>query len=174
MNYIHFQFSLLFFISLLINSIYSGTRQYTSGTIYDNVEYIDLFRVQNNYIQSIFSPGCSNTTLNYAIDNNYNNYWISQEEGTKVRDPTTGITYNPLKVNLTFTFTTQITIDKMIYQAYSLGNILSIGYPEELNIYYTTSDNNNFILLEQIKSVATDQKVVFIFSKAIKCRKISL
>ena len=148
MKYIHFQFYILFFISFLIDSIYSGTKQYTSGTIYDNDEYIDLFRVQNNFIQSLFSPGCSKTTLNKVIDNNY---WISEEEGTKVRDPNTGITYNPLKINLTFTFSDDVTIGKMIYQVYSMGNLLPIGYPEELNIYYSTSNDDKFILLDQIK-----------------------
>lgn len=174
MNYVHSYFYILFTISFLIDSIYSGTRKYTSGTIYDNSYYIDLFRVQNNWVQSLFSPGCTKASLNNLLDNNYNNYWVSQEEGTKVRDSTTGQTYNPLKVNLTFTFNRVVSIDKMIYQANSIGSSSPVGFPEELNIYYTASNDDNFVLLDQIKSVATDKKVVFIFSKSVNCRKINL
>ena len=174
MNYVHSYFYILFTISFLIDSIYSGTRKYTSGTIYDNSYYIDLFRVQNNWVQSLFSPGCTKASLNNLLDNNYNNYWVSQEEGTKVKDSTTGQTYNPLKVNLTFTFNRVVSIDKMIYQANSIGSSSPVGFPEELNIYYTVSNDDNFVLLDQIKSVATDKKVVFIFSKSVNCRKINL
>ena len=62
----------------------------------------------------------------------------------------------------------------MIYQANSIGSSNPVGYPEELNIYYSISNNDHFVLFDQIKSVATDKKVVFIFSKSVKCRKISL
>jgi len=174
MNYMHSQFYILFAIAFLIDSIYSGSRAYTSGTKYDNSYYIDLFRVQNYFISSLFSPGCTKASLNNIIDNNYNTLWVSQTEGSKVKDPTTGQTYNPLKVNLTFTFTRDVLIGKMIYQANSIGSSNPVGYPEELNIYYATSNNDHFVLLDQIKSVATDKKVVFIFSKSVKCRKINL
>ena len=48
----------------------------------------------------------------------------------------------------------------MIYQAYSSGINIGIGYPEELNIYYSlqTGKNAKFTLIDNIKSIATDKK----------------
>ncbi len=90
MNYIHSQFYIVFAITFLIDSIYSGSRLYTSGTKYDNSNYIDLFRIQNYFIRSLFSMGCTKTNLNKEIDNNFYSHWVSQTEGTIVKDPTTG------------------------------------------------------------------------------------
>ena len=84
MNSINFQLFILLSISFLIDSVFSGSRQFTSGTIYENEEYIDLFRVRN--IQSFYSPGVNEEIIKFAFDNNFNNYWISKEEGTKVID----------------------------------------------------------------------------------------
>ena len=150
---------------------------YTKGTKYENPEYIDLFRVPNNFISSLFSPGSNKNQISFPfIDENYGNYWISPAEGTKVKDPTTGITYNSLKINITITFTKKVFIKNMIYQAYSVGTYLGIGYPEELNVYYSlqTGSNAKFILADNIKTSTTDQKVIFTFTKILECFQICL
>ena len=164
----------LFFLLFLIDNAYSGSRKYTSGTKYDNDDYVDLFRVQLSDLKSIFAPGISSDSLKDILNSNFNRYWLSPEEGIKYRDHYTGIVYDPLKINITFEFSSVHYIDKIIYQAYSPGNKFGVGgYPEELNIY-CEPPNKEFYLVDSIKSVATDEKVVFILSKEVYCQKISL
>ena len=149
---------------------------YTQGTKYENSEYLNLFKIPKEYISSFLSPGSTNQALKNVFDDNYLTYWISPEEGKKVKDPTTGIIYDPLKINITISFVKKVFIKSMIYQAFSSGNNLGIGYPEELNLYYSLETGNNakFRLVDYTKSVATDKKVAFIFSKTIECKQINL
>ena len=74
---------------------------YTQGTKYENSEYLNLFKIPKEYISSFLSPGSTNQALKNVFDDNYLTYWISPEEGKKVKDPTTGIIYDPLKINIT-------------------------------------------------------------------------
>ena len=170
----------LLIISLLlsiINYAYPGTRYFTQGTKYENLEYINLFRIPREYISSFRSPGSYEMDLKYVFDDNFQTKWLSPEQGTKVRDPPTGIVYNPLKIiNITVTFTKTVFIKNMVYQAWSLGNNKGIGYPEELVIYYSLQSGTNakFTQIDTISSKATDQKVYFIFSKIIECRQIMI
>ena len=166
----------IFSLILLIPVVYPASRMYTQGTKYENQEYIDLFRVPYDFISSLFSPGSTKSRISFPfIDDNYGNYWISPEEGTKVKDPSTGVTYNSLKVNVTITFTKKVFIKNMIYQSFSAGT-KSIGYPEELNVYYSlqTGSNAKFTLADNIKTSATTQKVVFTFTKILECYQICL
>ena len=170
----------LLIISLLlslINYAYPGSTYPTQGTKFDNWEYINLFRIPREYISSFRSPGSYEMDLKYVFDDNFQTKWLSPEQGTKVRDPPTGIVYNPLKIiNITVTFTKTVFIKNMVYQAWSLGNNKGIGYPEELVIYYSlqTGTNAKFTQIDTISSKATDQKVYFIFSKIIECRQIMI
>ena len=170
----------LLIISLLfslINYVYPGSRYLTQGTKFDNWEYINLFRIPREYISSFISPGSYENELKLAFDDNFKSYWLSPEQGTKVKDPTTAIVYNPLKIiNITVTFTKTVFIKNMIYQARSVGNSKGIGYPEELVIYYSlqTGTNAKFTQIDTISSKATDQKVYFAFSKIIECRQIMI
>ena len=54
----------------------------------------------------------------------------------------------------------------MIYQAKPAGTSLVLGYPEELNVYYSLQAGSNakFTLADNIKTNATNQKVVLYFS----------
>ena len=176
MHFLQFQ---LLFLSLslsLIKYVYPASRMYTTGTKYENSVYLDLFKVPNNYISSLVSPGSYQNTLKNAFDGNLNTHWLSPEEGTKVKDPTTGVIYNSLKINITISFTKKVFIKSMIYQAWSKGSSLGIGYPEELNVYYSLQNGNNakFTLADYTKSTATDKKVVFTFPKIIECNQINL
>ena len=64
----------------------------------------------------------------------------------------------------------------MIYQAYSTSSYLGLGYPEELNVYYSlqTGTNAKFTLVDNIKTTKTDKKVVFTFTKILECYQINL
>ena len=166
----------IFALILLIPYAYPASRIYTQGTKYENQEYIDLFRVPYDFISSLFSPGSTKSRISFPfIDDNYGNYWISPAEGTKVKDPSTGVTYNSLKVNVTITFTKKVFIKNIIYQSFSAGT-KSIGYPEELNVYYSlqTGSNAKFTLADNIKTSAIAQKVVFTFTKILECYQICL
>ena len=128
----------------LINYVYTGSRYLAEGTKYDNWEYINLFKIPREQISSFKSPGSNEKNLNRVFDDNFLTYWLSPEQGTKVIDPTTSIIYNPLKIiNITFTFTKTVFIKNMIYKAWSFANSKGVGYPDELNIYYSLQIGTN-------------------------------
>ena len=61
----------LLIISLLlslINYAYPETRYFTQGTKYENLEYINLFRIPREYISSFRSPG--------SHDDNFQTKWL--------------------------------------------------------------------------------------------------
>jgi len=176
MNFSNYNIYIFSLILSLIPYAFSASRIYTQGTKYENSEFINLFRIPNDFISKLFSPGSIQSQLKHAFDDNLGNYWISPAEGTKVKDPTTGVTYNSLKVNITITFKKKVFIKNMIYQAYSASQNLGIGYPEELNVYYSsqTGTNAKFTLADNIKTTNTDKKVVFTFTKILECYQINL
>ena len=101
----HHQILFLSLLLALINNAYSASRINVEGTKFGETEYINLFKIPYDYITSIESPGSTLSYLREAFDENPDNYWLSPEEGSKVRDPQTGITYNPLdRINITVTF----------------------------------------------------------------------
>jgi len=176
MNFSNYKIYIFALILSLIPYAFSASRMYTQGTKYENSEFIDLFRIPDDYISSLFSPGSKTNHIRLAFDPFLETYWTSPAEGTKVKDPTTGVTYNSLKVNITVTFKKKVFIKNMIYQAYSTSGNLGIGYPEELNVYYSlqTGANSKFTLADNIKTTKTDKKVVFTFTKIIECYQINL
>lgn len=163
---------------LLINYISSDpvTVIKTTASKYENSEFIELFRVPNDYILSYASPCSSKAELAKAFDNNFNNYWLSAKEGTKCIDENSGKVYASVKVNITVAFTRTVSIKNMIYQAYSTSTEAGIGFPDELQIYYSTESGQNakFKLLQYVKTTATDKKIVYNFNSAIKCNQINL
>jgi len=167
---------ILTLILSLIPYAFSASRMYAQGTKYENSEFINLFRIPNDFISKLFSPGSTQYQIKLAFDDSFGNYWLSPAEGTKVKDPTTGATYNSLKVNITITFKKKVFIKNMIYQAYSASGNLGLGYPEELNVYYSlqTGTNAKFTLADNIKTTKTDKKVVFTFTKILECYQINL
>ena len=64
----------------------------------------------------------------------------------------------------------------MIYQAYSTSTEVGIGFPEELQIYYSTESGQNtkIKLLQNVKATATDKKIVYNFNSIIKCNQINI
>ena len=85
------------------------------------------------------------------------------------------ILYDPLKINVTITFTQNVFIKNIIYQAWTFGYDI-VGYPEELNIYCSLEPgrNANLTLVDTIISNATKEKVVFILSERIECIQLNL
>ena len=110
MNVLNFQLFAVSLILTLIQFVYSGSRMYTQGTKYENEEYIKLFRIPRNYISSFMSPGTKNYPLGIAFNDRFDDYWMSPVEGTYVKDIEKGIVYNPLKVNITVTFTKKYSL----------------------------------------------------------------
>ena len=179
MHYSNFQSFIIILILSLINYSYSGTRSFipTSSSKYENSEYLELFRVPIEYISSYASPCSAKEGVSKVFDNNFNNYWISGgQEGSKCIDPNDGVLYSSIKLNMTITFKKLVYIKSMIYQAYSSGVNLGIGYPEQLKIYCSTETGKNakFTLVDTISSSVTDEKVIFNFAKILKCNQISL
>lgn len=178
MNLFHFQLIAIISLLSLINYVFLGTRQIIQSTAskYENSEFLNFFRVPKNYISSISSPCSKSAEIGKAFDNNFNNYWLSAQEGTKCIDSDSGAIYTSLKVNITVKFTKTVFIKNMIYQAYSTSTDLGIGYPETLKVYYSTETGKNakFTLIDTISSTVTDKKVVFTFTNIIKCNQINI
>lgn len=103
----------------------------STSSKYVNDEFIKLFNV-NDFILSYSSPCSKKEELSKAFDNNFNNYWLSAQEGTKCIDQITGKVYTSLKVNITIEFTKVVSIQKMIYQAYSTSSEIGLGFPKDL------------------------------------------
>ena len=75
-----------------------------------------------------------------------------------------------LKNNIEFNFTQDVTVDRLLYQTQNITEC----YPTELLIYYSESGNGDYILLNNITSNRTDQKVMFVFSKEVTCKQIKI
>ena len=80
------------------------------------------------------------------------------------------------KSNITVAFKKTVSIKNMIYQAYSTSTEVGIGFPEELQIYYSTESGQNtkIKLLQNVKATATDKKIVYNFNSIIKCNQINI
>ena len=85
--------------------------------------------------------------------------------------------------NITITFKTKVSINRMVYQAYSNDKCINgLGYPILLKIYYKNRDNQgnlilndkDFILGDTIISNPTGNKVIFYFDKIISCDQIKI
>ena len=142
-----------FMNSWTITVIQSTTSKYT------NDEFIKLFNV-NDFILSYSSPCSKREELAKAFDNNFNNYWLSAQKGTKCIDQISGKVYTSVKVNITVEFTKVVSTQNMIYQAFSTSSEMDIGFPVDLEISYSTESGQNakFKLFENIKYTQIDKE----------------
>ena len=70
----------------------------------------------------------------------------------------------------------------MIYQPQNIKNINGYGYPNELKVYFKlrnpdgilSDDDSDFLLVDDIISERTENKVLFIFGQEITCDQIKL
>ena len=123
-------------------------------------------------------------SIYFALDEENPKGWISiGSQGESYTNPKTKISYDPLINHVIFTFNKTVLIDRMIYRTVQMINVCPIlGYPKELKIFYRmrneegkfNSEENDFILADDIISEATNQTVLFIFENVIKCDQLKL
>ena len=167
-------FYFLFLINLQI--IKSGTvkeiNDDLSELIYKNEDYINTYKI-SHLIMTFQTNGDSLLyhDLSLAFDNHFNTYW----ESAKYQNST-------FLNNIVVTFSKTVTIDRMIYQAPSFPKVKGFGYPSELKIYFKlrkpdgnlSEEDSDFLLVDDIISERTENKVVFIFDQEIFCDQIKL
>ena len=109
--------------------------------------------------------------LSLAFDNDFNTYWESRKyQETSFLN------------NIQITFSKTVSIDRMIYQAPSFPKVKGKGYPIELKIYFKlrrpdgtlSEEDSDFLLVEDIISERTENKVIFIFEEKIICDQIKI
>ena len=139
---------------------------------FDNIDYLNTYKIPIS-LMSYESNGKSQAIrpLSSAFDDNFNTFWRS---------------FNPQKDsflnNIKITFNETVTIDKMIYQAPLFNQIEGEGYPIQLRVYFKfrgpdgalSDDDSDFLLVDDIISERTGNKVVFIFDQEIVCDQIKL
>lgn len=157
----------IIFILLLISSInfsFEGTfKVIDTNSKYENLEYLNLFKIPYSSIKSLRGP--LNANLKNAFDEDPKTFWVSTAQ--------TGTTL----ISVIISFKQQTYINSFIYQSYSEGT-LGIGFPKEMKIYYyekdNTSTNPSFTLLDDITTTSTNKRVLFTFSKTVKCYQLKL
>ena len=153
---------------------------------YLNRNYYSLFQIPSSFM-TLFSNGGqrSGFELYKAFDNDWNTHWRSEgEQGEKYINPITNKTYDSLVNNIIVTFKSTVVIDKMLFKTDNCNGCEGIGYPTELKIYSKLKSNSdkgldpydeaNFNLIDNIKSDATQNNVIFLFEQSIKCDQIKI
>ena len=133
-----------------------------------------VYKISNSLFNFTSNGGSNNQhNLSFAFDNDLNTYWESAkyqgEEDSFVN-------------NIQITFLKTVTIDKMIYEPQNIGNIKGYGYPIELKIYFKlrnpdgtlSDDDSDFLLVDEIISERSENKVLIIFDQEITCDQIKL
>ena len=139
---------------------------------YENINYIYAYKISNS-IMSYKANGGSITSqdLSFAFDDDLNTYWqsLKYQNDTFLND-------------IQITFSKTVIINRMMYKAPYLHFVKGYGYPIKLKIYFKlrrpdgtlSNDDSDFILIDDIISERTDNKVLFIFDQEIMCDQIKL
>lgn len=156
-------FMILLFLSIINISIEGSSQVIATNSKYENEEYLKLFKIPYSSIKSLRGP--LNQNLKNAFDEDPKTFWISTaQSGTSL-------------ISVTIVFKKQTYVNGFIYQSYSEGT-LGIGFPKEMKIYYCEKDNASvnptFILLDDITTTSTNKRVLFSFSKKVKCYQLKL
>ena len=139
---------------------------------YKNINYLYAYKISSS-IMSYKSNGGSASfhDLSLAFDNDFNTFWQSLSyQGPSFIN------------NIQITFSKTVTIDRMIYQAPSFPKVKGQGYPIKLKIYFElkkpdgtlSEEDSDFLLVEDIISERTENKVIFIFDEKIICDRIKI
>ena len=173
----------IFILSILLNYALSGKVAFVE----ENSKYLDtlyrkFFSISNDSM--IYEAnGGEMKGLYLAFEENPKNGWISVgSQGDEYTNSNTKIKYDSLINHIIITFETTTLIDKMIYRAMSVEHTCPVvGYPKELKVYYRMrnengdfSDEDEFILADDIISETTNKTVLFTFDKTIKSDQIKL
>ena len=139
---------------------------------YENKNYLLSYKISNS-IMSYKANGGSITSqdLSFAFDDDLNTYWqsLKYQNDTFLND-------------IQITFSKTVIINRMIYKAPYLHSVKGYGYPIKLKIYFKlrrpdgtlSNDDSDFILIDDIISERTENKVLFIFDQEIMCDQIKL
>ena len=173
----------IFIFSIIFHYIISGSVSLIEeNSKYLNSIYRNFFSISNDSMKYETNGGTMNP-LYLAFGDEQEKGWISVgSQGEEYTNSETKIKYESLVnyVNITFEKTTLIS--KMIYRAMVVPNSCPIvGYPKELKVYYRMrnekgefNEEDDFILVDEIISDATNKTVLFSFSKIIKSDQIKL
>ena len=175
---------LIYISLLLLNYVYSGEVEFIEeNSKYEKEEYLDYFEIPKDLMTYSTNAGELNK-ISLAFDKNFDSNWISAGSyGKDYYDFKAKNKYLSLIPNITITFSKKVLINRMIYKAYSRINCDNgIGYPKELKIYYKNRDSNgnlslnddDFILVDDILSQPTGNKVLFTFDNIISCDQIKI
>ena len=139
---------------------------------YNNMHYLNSYKIPSSKIIPTSNgkwQGFHN--LNKAFDGNFDSYWqsLTPQEDSFIN-------------NVVMTFSKKVSIDRILYQAPSFNDIKGAGYPTELKIYYKLKNSDgsynkndtDFILIDDIVSERTGEKVVFILDEVIECDEMKL
>ena len=139
---------------------------------YNNELYLNSYKIPYSMLIFISNGKWEGFhTLKNAFDGNFDSYWKSLRPQEK-----------SFKNAIEITFSKTVSIDRILYQAPSLNNINGIGYPTELKVYYKlkkadnsySQNDTDYLLIDDIISERTGEKVVFILDQVIECVQIKL
>ena len=166
------EIKILLFILTFLVEVEAGTVQkfdYSKEFLLNNPTYLHFYRIPNSQIQFKSNGGeLTNHKLSAAFDDDNTTYWESIE-----------LLRGNFLVNIDVSFSTTKLIDRIIFQAPTDFNIVGVGYPTELRIYYKlkTPDgslDNDFLLVDDIISEGTGERVIFLLDEPLTCDMIRL
>ena len=164
----------LFFLNILKIKTGSVTiiDENCSETKYLNEHYINSYKIpQNLMIYRANGKSIDLHPLSNAFDLNFDTYWQSSN-----------LEEEPFINHVVITFPKTLSLDRIVYQAPTFEEIEGNGYPIELKIYYKlrnpdgsyNQEDSDFILVDDIISERTGEKVVFTLDEVITCDQIKL
>ena len=127
-----------------------------TGNLLNDANYVNYYKIPLSYF-SEYTAGGSNTNLERAFDGNWNTFWQTGKENSAT-----------FKNDITVTFNTPVTIDRILYASSSARH--GHGYPTTLKIY--TALDGELELYDTISSAATNDRVVFKFDAPQTVKKI--
>ena len=139
---------------------------------YNNDLYLSFYKIPLSLMTFSTNGGQAfRHEISKAFDNDYSTDW--QAKNLKSLN---------ILTNVKITFSKTVTIDRMIYQAPIFYGIEGYGYPIELKVYIKirgidgniSTDESDFLLIDDIISEKTGNLVLFTFGEEITCDQIKL
>ena len=166
-----FYLFLIFIFERIKSGIVREINQKFLESKYSDYQYIHGYRIPNSIMNFKANTGLVGHELSKAFDENFNTYWQSTsfQKGDFMND-----------VQVSFTKT--VIIDRILYQAPTLLDVIGKGYPIELKVYIKlrnydgslSNDDSDYLLVDDFISERTGNKVLFIFNEKVACDQIKL
>ena len=175
----------LFILSITLHFVILGNVTVIEpNSKYINSLYRNFFSISKDSMKLKPNGGEMNS-INITIDDeNTKPGWISVgSQGEQYTNSETKIKYDSLTNYIIVTFDKTSLISRMIYRAVFIPNTCNmIGYPKKLKVYYRmrndegefNTEEDDFILADDIVSDATNKTVLFFFENTIKCDQLKL